>query len=790
MAGRDATTDWALMKFGIGQSVPRTEDPRLLRGEGRYTDDVNLPGQAYAAIVRSPYAHGILRGIDLSAARRMPGVLGVYTGADLDAAGFGPLKCVISFPNRDGSPMRKPERRALATDRVRFVGDPVAFVVAETPTQAKDAAEAVTIDVEPLPAVTRAFEAAQDGAPQLFDDVPNNVALDYHYGDSDKVAAAFARAAHVTRLTLVSNRVVVNAMEPRAAIGVYDPATARWTLYVGSQGVMGLRNQLAEDILGVPPEKVRVVTGNVGGSFGMKAAVYPEYVCLLHAARALGRPVKWTDERSSSFLSDQHGRDHEVTAELALDAEGNFLALRLTSFANLGAYLASVGPLPATLNAVKNIVGVYRTPLVEVSTKCVFTNTTPVSAYRGAGRPEGNYYMERLIDAAAAEMGIDRIELRRRNHIQPTQIPYAAASGLTYDSGDFPAILDRALMLADWNGFDARRAESRRRGRLRGRGIGQFLEVTAAANKEMGGIRFEADGTVTILTGTLDYGQGHATPFAQVLNTKLGIPYERIRLLQGDSDQLIAGGGTGGSPSAMNSGAAIVAAAEKVIERGKLIASFVLEAATADIEFVQGRFTIAGTDRSIGIMELAERLRAGMRLPDDVPASLDVNLVHDGVASAFPNGCHVAEVEIDPETGVVEVVAYTSVNDFGTQLNPMLVEGQVHGGIVQGIGQALMEATVYDENGQLLTGSYMDYALPRASDVPSFVVASHPIPATTNPLGVKGCGEAGCAGALPAVMNAVVDALSAFGIRHIDMPATPHRVWQAIRNARRNGQTT
>ena len=638
------------------------------------------------------------------------------------------------------------------------------------------------LDIEPLPAVTRASEAVKPGAPQLFDDVPNNVALDYHYGDAEKVKAAFAAAAHVTRLELLNNRLVVNAMEPRAAIASYDPKSERFTFHVGCQGVFGLRAQLAE-ILNIAPAKLRILTGNVGGSFGMKAQAYPEYVCLLHAARLLGRPVKWTDERSSSFLSDSHGRDHEKVAELALDVDGRFLAIRLTGTGNMGAYLGAVAPLPPTVNAVKNMVSVYRTPLIEVATQCVFTNTSMVSAYRGAGRPEGNYFMERLIDNAAREIGIDRLELRRRNQLKPKEIPYAAASDQTYDSGDFPGVFKHALELSDWKGFSKRKRESKKRGKLRGIAVGSYLEVTAPPNKEMGGIRFEADGTVTFITGTLDYGQGHATPFAQILSSRLGIPFDCIRLLQGDSDELIIGGGTGGSRSAAASSMAMVEAVAKVVEQGKQAASHLLEAAVADIEFAGGRFTIVGTDRSIGVLELAEMLRSKPKLPEGVPTSLDVKLASEPVPAAFPNGCHVAEVEIDPETGVIEVVKYSSANDFGTVINPLLVEGQMHGGLVQGIGQALMENTVYDQDGQPITGSYMDYAMPRASDVPSFVTAHHPVPAKTNPLGVKGCGEAGCAGALVSVMNAIVDALSEYGVRHIDMPATPERVWQTIKHA-------
>jgi len=773
---------FALMKFGIGQPVRRTEDPMLVRGEGCYTDDIKLTGEAYAVMVRSRIAHGVIKGIDTAAARKMPGVLGVYTGADL--AAYGTLKCIVPFNNRDGTPMKRPPRPALATDKVRFVGDPVAFVVADTLLQAKDAAEAVEVDIDALPAVVRPEEAARPGAPLIHDEAPGNVALDYHFGDSEQVAAAFAKAAHVTRLNLVNSRVVVNAMEPRAAIGIHDPASGRFTLHAPSQGAFGMRGNMAE-ILKVEPKQVRILTGHVGGSFGMKSAPFPEYVCVLHAARALGRPVKWTDERSGSFVSDSHGRDHDLTAELALDADGTFLALRITNFGNMGGFLAQVAPMPSTLNTVKNVQSVYRTPLIEVSTKCMFTNTSHVSAYRGAGRPEGNYYMERVIDAAAAEMGIDRLALRRRNQIRPREIPIKTASGSTYDSGDFPGVLKHALEVADVKGFPRRKRESRKRGKVRGLGIGSFLEVTAPPSKEMGGIRFEADGTVTIITGTLDYGQGHAAPFAQVLSDKLGIPFERIRLLQGDSDELLAGGGTGGSKSIMHSGTAIVEASAKVIDQGKQIASHVLEAAAADIEFARGRFVIAGTDRAIGIMELADKLRSGLNLPEGVPSTLDIRHVSDGPgASTYPNGCHVCEVELDPDTGVIAVVKYSSVNDFGTVINPLIVEGQLHGGVIQGIGQALMEMTVYDEDGQFLTGSFMDYALPRASDSPEVAVVDHPVPATTNVLGVKGCGEAGCAGSLTSVMNAIADALSEFGIPHMDMPATPYRVWRAIQDAK------
>ena len=765
-------------KFAVGQPVSRKEDPTLLRGEGRYTDDLSRPGQLYGVMVRSRIAHGVVRGLDADAARDMPGVRAIITSADLDAAGVRNMPAAAN-KHRDGSATPRPPQRPLATDRVRYVGEPIAMVVADTSKQAKDAAEAVFADIEQLPAVTTASAAAAPNAPVLHADAPGNVCQDFHYGDSEKVAAAFAAAAHVTRLSIRNNRIVVCPMEPRSAIGEYDAESDRLVLRLGCQGVFGQRGLLSS-ILGVPVEKLRVLTGNVGGSFGMKASAYPEYICLLHAARTLGRPVKWTDERSESFLSDSHGRDHEMIAELALAADGRFLALRVTGYGNLGAWLSNATTIPPTLNTVKNIIGVYATPLIEVSSKCMFTNTTPVGAYRGAGRPEGNYYMERLVETAAREMGIDRVELRRRNHIRPEQMPYRAPSGMAYDSGDFPTVMDKALLAADWDGYAERQAASRARGKVRGRGIGHYLEVTADAGNEMGGIRFEPDGDVTIITGTLDYGQGHASPFAQLLSDRLGVPFEKIKLLQGDSDQLLAGGGTGGSRSMMQSGGAIVEASDLVIERGKQLAAHFLEAAVADIEFARGRFRIAGTDRSIGIMDLAERMRVEVHLPDDVPRTLDVSHVFKGVPSAFPNGCHIAEIELDPDTGTVQIVSYATVNDFGVLVNPMLVEGQAHGGIAQGIGQALTEMVSYDDDGQLLTGSYMDYALPRASDLPPLGFQSHPVPARTNSLGVKGCGEAGCAGSLPAVMNAVVDALSEFGITHIDMPATPYRIWQAI----------
>ncbi len=772
-------------KYAIGQPVTRKEDPILVRGEGRYSSNLSRPNQAYAVMVRSQYAHGRIKSIETDDAKAMPGVLAVITGQDLIDASLGLMPNGPEFKNRDGSPMNKPEQPPLTIDKVRFVGDPVACAIAETRLQAEDAAEAVFVDVEPLPAITTPQQGVAAAAPNVHEATPGNVILDFHHGDGAAVEKAFAEAAHVVDMNIYNPRVVVAAMEPRAAIGEVEDG--RWVLRVGCQGAFPMRNNLTRP-LAAERDDVRVLIGHVGGSFGMKSSCYPEYIAILHAARLLGRPVKWQDKRSESFLSDSHGRGHDMRQEVAFDAGGRILALRVTGFGNTGAYLSQGTVMQPTGNVVKNTISVYATPVQEVATRCVFTNTTPIGPYRGAGRPESNYYIERILDEAAVALGIDRVEIRRRNHILPDMLPHTTPAGTVYDSGDFPAVLEKALEEADWPGFPERRKASEAKGLLRGIGIGQYLEVTGPPSKEMGGVRFEADGTVTIVTGTLDYGQGHATPFAQVLSTRLGVPFEKIRLLQGDSDELLAGGGTGGSKSMMTSGKAIYEAAELVKEKGKLAAGHFLEAAAGDIEFAidaaGGGFRVVGTDRRIGLMDLAASLRAADSLPDDVPDDLSVDHVSDGPPFSYPNGCHIAEVEVDPETGVVEVVKYSMVNDFGVVVNPMLVAGQAHGGVAQGIGQALMENVVYDDDGQPLAGSFMDYALPRAVDMPDMTIAHLPTPAKTNPLGVKGCGEAGCAGALPAVMNALVDALSVYGIRHIDMPATPLKVWEAIRKAK------
>jgi carbon-monoxide dehydrogenase large subunit len=770
-------------KYDVGQPVLRKEDDTLLRGKGKYTDDFHLPGQLYAWMVRSSHAHGVIRGIDTSAAKAMPGVRGIWTGADLTADHYAPFTCGVPLKNRDGSPLRQTNRLPLVTDKVRFVGDPVAFVVADSVAQARDAAEAVILDIEPLPSVTSADVAAQSGAPRLYDHIADNVALDYHFGDAAAVEAAFAGAAHITKLDIRNNRVAVVAMEPRAALASWDRSGQRYTIQAPTQGVAGNSVALAQ-LLKSPRDKVRLLTANVGGSFGMKNIHYPEYICILHAAKQLGRPVKWTDERSTSFLSDSQGRSQTVHAELALDARGKFLAVRVSGHGNLGAYISNVSPNPLSANIAKNVTSVYSMPLLVVDIKCVLTNTTLLGAYRGAGRPEANYYMERLIDRAAAEIGIDRLTLRKRNFVKSSQMPYAAVSGVTYDSGDFLGVLGKALELSDHAGFGKRRKESRKRGKLRGIAVGSYLESTAPPRSELGQIVFEADGTVTLITGTLDYGQGHATPFAQILSSQLGVPFEKINLEQSDSDIVHTGGGTGGSRSITATGMAIVETSELVIAKGKLAAAHVLETAEVDIEFANGRFTVAGTDRGIDIMELSRRLRDD-KLPEGVPNSLSVDHTSKEVPSTYPNGCHVAEVEIDPDTGVVHVVRYTGVNDFGTVVNPMLVAGQVHGGVAQGIGQALMEEVSYDSSGQPVTGSFMDYAMPRAEDIPLMTIGNHPTLAKSNPLGTKGCGEAGCAGSLTTIVNAVIDALAEFGVAQIEMPLTSERVWRVIHDARK-----
>ncbi|MBW8268421.1 xanthine dehydrogenase family protein molybdopterin-binding subunit [Caldovatus aquaticus] len=778
-----------MAKFGLSQPVRRIEDPRLLLGRGRYTDDIALPGQAYGVVLRSPHAHARILRLDVAAARALPGVLGVFTAKDLREEGLGELPCAVPLKNADGTPRAETPHYALAEDRVRHVGDPVAFIVAETAKAARDAAEAVEVDYEVLPSVTDLATATEPGQPQVWDAARNNVCFDWEVGDKAKADALFAQAAHVTRLRVVNNRVVVASMEARAALAHYDQATGRFTLHTNTQGSWLVRGLLANAVFRLPEDRFRVLTPDVGGGFGMKLFLYPEHVLVCFAARRLGRPVKWTSERTEAFLSDTHGRDNVTEGELALDKDGRFLALRTRNYANMGAYLSTFAPFIPTGAGTKVLASVYGFQAVHARVIGVLTNTVPVDAYRGAGRPESNYLVERLIDTAARELGLDRIELRRRNMVPPSAMPYVSAMGQRYDSGDFVRVMETALARADWAGFPARRAEAARRGRRRGIGLAYYLEATGGAPSERAAVRFAEDGMVEVVVGTQSTGQGHETAYAMLTSHELGIPIERIRVIQGDSDALPSGGGTGGARSLYSEGQAILATTASVVEKGKQAASEHLEAAVADIEFSTaggvGRFAVAGTDRAVDILTLA-RIQREKAARGEAATLLDAAEEAPVPAHTFPNGCHVAEVEVDPETGRTAVVRYVVADDFGHVLNPLIARGQVHGGVAQGIGQAVLERTVYDrDSGQLLSASFMDYALPRADDLPNIEVELLEIPCTTNPLGVKGAGEAGAVGATPAVVNALVDALAADGVRHLDMPATPEAVWRALAAAQR-----
>jgi len=769
-----------MTKFGMHQSIARVEDPRLLTGRGRYTDDITLPGQAHGYVLRSPHAHARILALDTGAASAMPGVLGVFTQADLAAEEIGDVPCVVGLKNRDGSRRADTPRPALAAGMVRHVGDAVAFVVAETRAAARDAAEAIAVSYDVLPACTDLARAGEKGQPQVWPAAAGNLCFDWETGDKAAAEAAFAAAAHVTRLTVVNNRIVVASMEGRAANAEYDAAAGRFTLYAGTQGSWLLKEQLAKVVFKLPEEKFRVVTPDVGGGFGMKIFLYPEYVLVCLAARRLGRPVKWTADRSEAFLSDTHGRDNITLGELALDAEGRFLALRTTNRANMGAYLSTFAPFIPTFAGAKVLASVYRFAAVHAQVQGYFTHTVPVDAYRGAGRPESNYLVERLIDQAAGELGIDRIALRRANMVEPGDMPWTSAMGARYDSGDFPAVMAAGLEHADWVGFAARRAESARGGRLRGIGLAYYLEATGGSPSERAEIRFATDGMVEILVGTQSTGQGHETAYLQIMSERLGIPAERMRVVQGDSDVIPTGGGTGGARSLYSEGGAILAAAQEVENKGRKAAGHVLEAAAADIEFDDGAFRIAGTDRAIGILELAAEARRRHEAGEAVE-TLDAFAVWDLPAHTFPNGCHIAEVEVDPETGRARLARYLVADDVGRAINPLIVRGQVHGGVAQGVGQALLELARYDAgSGQLVAGSFMDYCLPRADDLPPIEVRLVEVPCGTNPLGVKGAGEAGAVGSPPAVINALLDALAAAGVQTIDMPATPEAVWRAL----------
>ncbi len=761
-----------MAKFGVGQPVRRVEDFRLLRGKGTYTDDISLQGQAYAFILRSPHGHAAIKGIDTKAARKMPGVLAVLTGADAAADRLGAIHCKVDYRNRDGSEMWKPDHHALAPDRVRHVGDPVALVVAETLAQARDAAEAVAVDYDPLPAVTDLVEAVKPGAPQVWPQYRNNVVLDWQMGDEAACDAEFKKAKRIVKLDLVNNRIVVNAMEPRAAIGEHDPKADSYTLRTCSQGVHGIAGQMAE-ALGVAPGRVRVITQDVGGGFGMKIFAYAEHLLVLWAARRVGRPVKWTADRGESFVCDTQGRDHVSHAELAVDGDGRFLAMKIRTLANLGAYLSNYGPFIPTDCGSGLLCGVYTFKAAHVSVQCVATNTVPVDAYRGAGRPEAAYLVERMVDYAASELGMAPDALRARNFIAKAAMPYRQAMGLVYDSGDFAGTMALAQKESDWAGFANRKAESAARGRLRGIGMSYYVEACGGQPNEKATLRIDADETVSLMIGTQSNGQGHETAYAQLVAEGLGVPFERIKVVQGDTALVAFGMGTGGSRSLPVGGAATTEAVTDVIRKGKELAADALEAAAADIEFRDGQFLIAGTDRAIGLFALAKRAKAKKL---DLAGLGDFN----PGANTYPNGCHVCEVEVDPDTGRVTIARMTMADDFGRVVNPLLLAGQVHGGVAQGIGQALLEGCVYDRaTGQLVTGSLMDYALPRADDLPSFKVLWNNQPCTTNPLGLKGSGEAGAIGAPPALINAIVNALAGRGVRHIDMPASPERVWRA-----------
>jgi carbon-monoxide dehydrogenase large subunit len=769
-----------LLRFGSARDVLRSEDPPLLTGRGRFTDDVAVPGQAHAAFVRSAVGHAALRGVDASKALGMPGVLGVFTGRDLDAGGLGPIAPLVSFPGRGGRPMFRAAMPALAIGRVRHVGEPIALVVADTAAQALDAVEGVRVDLAELPAVSDVERALAPGAHPVWPDVPDNVAFDWTDGDAAAVEAAFARAAHVQRARLLSTRVAPSALEPRAAIGQWDRATGRYTLIASTQGVAVVRRILAEMVFRVPPQQIRVLTHDVGGGFGMKVQAYAEYAAVLYAARQVGRPVKWRASRLESFLGDTHGRDGLLEGELALDAEGRFLALRVRTFVGMGAYLSAFAAVFATSNTKNCLSSVYRIPALQVDVTMVLTNAASLGPYRGAGRPEAIYLVERLIDGAAAAVGIDRVALRRRNLIPPSAMPYRAPNGQVYDSGAFEAVMDQALTLAEWKGFPARRASSERAGRLRGIGLCCFLEVAGGILDETVDLRFEDDGTVALRTGAQAMGQGHRSTFPPLVAARLGVDPSAVRLIQGDSDQVPAGTPSVASRSMMMAGSAAALACDAAVEKGRRLAAHLLEAAPQDVEFRDGRFGVVGTDRVIAILDLARRARTATGLPEDLGEGLDSTATFVSPQMSFPNGCHVCEVEVDPDTGAVTVVGYAAVDDVGNVVHPVIVEGQIHGGIAQGLGQVLGEQIVYDEDGQLLTASFMDYPIPHAADLPDLRVGEHGVPCTTNPLGVKGAGESGVAGSLPAAVNAVLDALASRGVRHLDLPMTAPRVWAAL----------
>jgi carbon-monoxide dehydrogenase large subunit len=768
------------VRFGSDHGTLRSEDEPLLTGRGQFSDDMNLPGQVFGAFVRATTGHARIRGVDQTRALAMPGVIAVITGADLAADGLGGIPPVASTVGRDGKPMVAASMPVLAVDRIRFVGEALALVVAETLAQAQDAAEQVQVDIEELGCASDIESAMAEGAVPLYDSVPGNIALDWRDGDVTAVEAAFAKAAHVERVRLDDTRLAAVSLEPRAGIGLWDEASERYTLIATTQGVAVVRKLLAEGVFKVPLSKIRVLTYDIGGGFGMKAQTYPEYAAILYAARKTRRPVKWCNSRLESFLSDSHGRDGILEGDMAFDAEGHILALRVRNLVGIGPYTTQYTAIFGTANTKNCLSSVYCIPAIQIDVKLVFTNAAPLGPYRGAGRPEAIYVIERLIDGAARKLGIDRVTLRRRNFIPPSAMPYQTAIGPIYDSGEFEASMDKALKLSDWSGFAQRREASLKNGFLRGIGMCCFLEVAGGILNERADLRFEADGMVAIRVGVQAMGQGHLTTFPRVIAKRLGIDIRKVKLIEGDSDEVPDGTPSVASRSLMMAGSASVLACDGAIEKGRRIASHLLEVAVGDVEFSAGAFAVAGTDLKIPILELAQRAREADDLPEELEGGLDTVGEFTSPQMSFPNGCHVCEVEVDPDTGVVSVVGYAAVDDVGNIVHETVVDGQTHGGIAQGLGQVLGEHVRYGEDGQLLNASLMDYAVPRAAGMPVMSTAHHSVPCTTNPLGVKGAGESGVAGALPSAMNAVIDALAQKGIDHFDLPASPQRIWNVL----------
>jgi carbon-monoxide dehydrogenase large subunit len=781
----DAFDTTAPTKFGIGQPIRRLEDVRLLTGKGRYQDDQTLHRQTWCVFVRSPHAHARIRSIDTGAASRAPGVVAVLAGTDYANDGIAMPKAAMPRKKRDGSPMFAPQRPALVVDRARYVGDPVAMVVAETLAQAKDAAELVVVDYDPLPSVTSVAAAAEPGSPRVWDENPDNISHTTERGNRAATEAAFGQAAHIVKRRYVISRVHAQYMEPRGAIGTYDPAEDRYTLYADVNYPHRVRNMLASMVFKVPESSVRVVCHDVGGGFGAKGWQYVEHRLTLWAARKIGRPVKWRCERSEVLMADEHGRDNVGTIELAFDADAKIIGLRLHMLASIGAYIASDRQLLTPFGQIGTVVGVYDIPAAYVTIDAVLSNTSPTAPYRGAGRPEASYLIERAMDAAARELNIDPIELRRRNVISQAKMPYRTALGPFYDCGQFARNMDLALEASDRAGFAARREASWAQGKLRGYGFANAIEQAAGPTPEYAEIRFQPSGSAILLMGTKTHGQGHETAFKQILCDRLGIDPHEVKFIDGDTDRVAFGMGSNGSRSMVVGGAALTLAAEKIIDKGRKLAAHLLEAAEADIEFSDGKFTVAGTDRGMALKDVARAAFQPARLPAGMEPGLYEHATYAPSLNTFPNGCHVCELEIDPETGAIELQSYLVVDDVGTVINPLTLAGQIHGGVAQGVGQILMEQVVYDgASGQLLTASFMDYCMPRADDLCSMRIVSNPVPTQGNPLGAKGAGEAGCVGALPAVMNAIMHALEPAEVRELDMPATSDRIWRAMRDAK------